>query len=241
MHTSSTRNTFFLPFVFTLLFLIFYRSSGTSFGIDIYSDALTPSDWECLKTKGGLKWAVFRAYHSFGAFDNSSLVNIKYATDANVDNVDVYMFPCRGKDASAQAKDLLTNLKNAPFQTVWLDIEENPSKGCSWTMETKENNCQFVQTLINALTQGGVSVGVYSSHYEWNLTLGENCEVANSLPIWYAHYDGESNCKDFLKTTFGGWKKPFAKQFNDNVKKEKTIDSCIENKIPADIDVLCDA
>ena len=208
-------------------------------GIDI-SDALKQDDWKCLKTNSDLSWAVVRAYHSFGAFDNSSLTNLKNANDAGIENVDVYMFPCSGKDPTMQVKDLLSKLKDSNFQTVWLDIEENPSPGCSWSMQSNESNCQFVEKLFNEVTQAGAAVGIYSSHYEWTKIMGEDCKSANHLPLWYAHYDKENNCDDFSRSpSFGGWTKAFAKQFNDNVVGEKSIDACIDGRVPADIDVLC--
>jgi hypothetical protein len=62
------------------------------------------------------------------------------------------MFPCRGKNATVQANDLV-NFLNAmkagsekstyEYQTgmIWLDIETNPSSGCSWKIGNATSNC----------------------------------------------------------------------------------------------------
>ena len=41
-------------------------------------------------------------------------------------------------------------------------------------------------------------------------------ELADSaVPLWYAHYDNDPSFDDYDKARyqFGGWKKPFFKQF----------------------------
>ncbi len=55
----------------------------------------------------------------------------------------------------------------------------------------------------------GVSVGIYSSEYEWGQM--DICGDFSEYPLWYADYDGQANFDDF--TPFGGWKAPYSKQF----------------------------
>jgi hypothetical protein len=45
--------------------------------------------------------------------------------------------------------------------------------------------------MANAASNLGMSVGVYSSEYEWSATVGESCTSLNGYPLWYAHYDGD--------------------------------------------------
>lgn len=45
---------------------------------------------------------IIRAYHSFGAIDTDAPANIKRANQAGF-LTDVYLFPCRGKNATQQA------------------------------------------------------------------------------------------------------------------------------------------
>jgi hypothetical protein len=57
------------------------------------------SVWQCLKSNG-YSFAIPRAYKSSGTVDSNVNVNVKNARDAGFKNVDIYMFPCRGKGAS---------------------------------------------------------------------------------------------------------------------------------------------
>ena len=77
---------------------------------------------------------------------------------------------------------------------VWLDIEDNPSTGCSWDDWTPSSNCDYINELIDATLAHGVQVGVYTSEYEWNSVLGSvsactNAARSGSIPLWYAHFD----------------------------------------------------
>ena len=51
--------------------------------------------------------------------------------------------------------------------TIWIDFETNPSTGCSWTIGTKETNCDYLKELVDAFNKYGREVGIYASHYMW--------------------------------------------------------------------------
>lgn len=55
-------------------------------------------DWACLKN-AGYTFAIPRSWYSYGALDMNAKANIANARAAGIANVDVYMFPCRGKSA----------------------------------------------------------------------------------------------------------------------------------------------
>ena len=213
--------------------------------MDIALPGVDTKTWMCMKEEAGLDWAVISAFHSFGAFDNTSLVNLETAQKADIEMTDVYMFPCRGKDPNVQVAALTRGLANATFGTVWIDVEENPSTGCSWKSEgidasgLAQGNCQFLDSLITGLKNAGLRVGIYSSHYEWNQTVGLSCTVANSIPLWYSHYDKTMDCTDYEKLPFGGWDTFAPKQFDDNLKSNQALSKCVDGQVPADIDVLC--
>ena len=82
------------------------------------------------------------------------------------------MFPCRSHGAEAQAKGLMNGLKGLNHGKIWIDVEENPSPGCSWASHTKSSNCEYIVSLIHALKKEGANVGVYTSEYEWSLVVG---------------------------------------------------------------------
>ena len=99
------------------------------------------------------------------------------------------------------------------FGQVWLDIEDNPSSGCSWYSYSTSSNCEFLQELISAVQSHGITVGVYTSEYEWENTMGSlsACPEASSVQLWYAHYDGSRTFSDYVR--IGGWSSPAIKQF----------------------------
>ena len=47
----------------------------------------------------------------------------------------------------------------------------------------------------------------------WESIMGgaKNCAGVSEVPIWYAHYDNTASFSDWKD--FGGWKKPFMKQY----------------------------
>ncbi len=58
------------------------------------------SNYTCLKQQG-YERSIIRAYHSYGAIDTDAPNNIKLSNAAGL-ATDVYMFPCRGKNATTQ-------------------------------------------------------------------------------------------------------------------------------------------
>jgi len=98
---------------------------------------------------------------------------------------------------------------------IWLDIETNPSGGCSWKIGNATSNCDFIQELIKALESRGRAVGIYASAYMWNEIFGskEVCTAFSSYPLWYARYDGKKSFDDYYTNKFGGWAAPTMKQY----------------------------
>jgi GH25 family lysozyme M1 (1,4-beta-N-acetylmuramidase) len=182
-------------------------------GVD-FATVVSPAQFACLAA-ANVTWAITRSWHSYGAFDNNSIANLANAQAAGILSTDVYLFPCAGRPAADQATEMVTALGASKFGRVWIDVEENPSKGCSWTMQPAKENCVFLHNLTTALQQVGVAVGIYSNHHGWSVTAGLDCTFGDEfLPLWYAHYDEKADtCSDFM--AFGGWTSPFAKQYTD--------------------------
>ena len=67
--------------------------ASATLGVD-YPDKLAVSDLQCLRSHG-VQFVIPRAWHSYGAFDVTSINNINNARKAGVQTVDVYLFPCR--------------------------------------------------------------------------------------------------------------------------------------------------
>jgi hypothetical protein len=121
-------------FSILILLAFVFSSSNCNQGVDV-SSLLSLAQWECLKN-AGYNFVIPRAYCSFGGNDQHILDNLKNANAAGIQYVDVYMFPCRSKDPKDQATQLVTHLKGQKYGQVWIDIEDNPSTGCSWESYT---------------------------------------------------------------------------------------------------------
>ena len=185
-------------------------------GIDA-SVAINATSWACLAA-ASVEWTAVRAWHSYGAFDGNATANLDNAKAAGINNADVYMFPCPGKDGGEQANDLLNALQGKPYGKIWIDVEHNPSEGCAWDVS---QGCVFLREVVAVLQQGGKQVGFYSSKHAWEATVGADCAIQGeyNLPLWYPHYDNSTTCDDF--TAFGGWTKPKWKQFTDKPGTDK--------------------
>jgi hypothetical protein len=68
-------------------------------GIDI-ANPTSAATFTCLKNQGNT-FAIVRAYRSTGTLDPNGNSNLQNARTAGL-STDVYMFPCRGKNATTQ-------------------------------------------------------------------------------------------------------------------------------------------
>ncbi|ETO31142.1 hypothetical protein RFI_05983 [Reticulomyxa filosa] len=227
------------PFTFNLDFLQFFFGKAVFgsllsvttavLGIDVAGDV---SDWSCLAEN--IEFMITRAWHSYGAFDDTSIHNLDDAQAAGVKYTDVYLFPCASESPVEQVNWMMGNLseslskwKKVPqnlnstveYGMVWLDIEYNPSTGCSWADYSSSSNCDYVQKvqsfffyvfsdsytlpltkqtnkqkMAEQVVKNGKSVGIYSSQYEWQTVMGQvhACTALSSYQLWYAHYDVKS-------------------------------------------------
>ena len=60
----------------------------------------------------------------------------------------------------------------------------------------------------------GINFGIYCNWYTWSTLFGSaTLPNADSIPLWYPHYDGDPSFSDFQP--FGGFTQPAIKQFSD--------------------------
>lgn len=176
------------------------------------SSLYSTATYQCAK-KSGWNFMIARSYHNYGAVDTNVVSNIRNSKAAGIAYNDIYHFPCSfGVSAASQVAADINNAGRI-FGMLWFDVETNPSSKCAWR-SSKTDNCNFLGQLISAGHANGVKMGIYSSIYMWESSMG-SCSVGSSLPLWYAHYDGKRTFSDFR--AFGGWTKPAIKQYNDKV------------------------
>jgi len=134
---------------------------------------------------------------------------------------DVYLFTCPKCTYSAdiQVKLLvgfLNTCRDAWTGRIWLDIENTDYwKGVAY-------NRQFFTDLVTACERSGANCGIYSSAHMWSGIFGADFVHANYLPMWYASYDSQANLKNWAP--FGGWSKPYAKQYGGDPLCGITVD-----------------
>jgi GH25 family lysozyme M1 (1,4-beta-N-acetylmuramidase) len=109
---------------------------------------------------------------------------------------------------------MVAHIPSNLYETIWIDVETNPSPGCSWSGHDAASNCAFLMETANAIKAKGKKVGMYASRYMWGTIFGsyDACGQASvGIPLWYAHYDNNPSFADF--TAFAGWKTPNIKQY----------------------------
>jgi len=198
-------------FIFVgVLFLVFVPLVGATLGVDV-SQLFPVSTYQCMKSSG-YTFAIIRGYCSYGGPDQNAVQGLKNAKAAGL-LADIYMFPCRGKSAQSQVDQMFAAIDQSLWGMVWIDVEANPSSGCSWSGHDANSNCQFLTDIINAIKAKGKRPAIYSSRYMWQSIFGSftACPSAASQQLWYAHYDNLPSFSDF--SAFGGWSKPTIKQY----------------------------
>jgi GH25 family lysozyme M1 (1,4-beta-N-acetylmuramidase) len=182
-------------------------------GIDV-SDLVSVSQLQCLKSEGGFTQLISRAYRSTGQCDPATAQTIVNAWSAGFTQVDVYHFPSMNQGAGAQinASIACLNAHKVKFSRYWLDIEI-----FAWPNDTNKN-VAFIKNLVDTLLENKISdIGIYTSHRSWPPITGNSTLFAH-YPNWYAHYQTppQPNFNDFVP--FGGWTKPFMKQYQGDAK-----------------------
>ena len=109
------------------IFLIFWACHNVKV-VDLFGKF---SNFSCLVDQG-YSHSIIRAYHSYGAIDTDAPTSILNSNKAGL-STDVYMFPCRGKNATDQVNQLVDYLEQMMQKesssffdyrtgTIWLDI-----------------------------------------------------------------------------------------------------------------------
>ena len=134
----------------TIIISILLVLARSDLGVDL-STLTSTEAFKCLLSNN-YTFLNVRAWRSFGSFDPNSvqtLVNAK-AAGYKVENLGVYMFPCYNveKTAAAQMKEMVSQLSNSEYSTIWIDMETNLSPNCGWT-SNYDSNCLFTEELVN--------------------------------------------------------------------------------------------
>lgn len=94
-------------------------SALCALGVDV-SQLYSTATYTCIKN-AGYSFLVIRGYCSYGAVDPHIVNNLNNARAAGF-NPDIYMFPCRGKSASAQVDQMVAGISSNLYGKVWIDV-----------------------------------------------------------------------------------------------------------------------
>lgn len=185
------------------------------YGADV-STPTSMAQWQTLMKQNAATFGIVRCYESSGQVDPNAVASIKAGWEAGLSRVDVYHFPCApvSVSAEAQVQDVVQALSaaNAKFGYYWIDVEQ----GAAWSTTDFAGNTQFLSQLIQAVQAQGLTVGIYTSPYEWSMVI--NNSQFSQFPLWYATYDNQTSFADFSEFgNFGGWTQPVMKQYAGDV------------------------
>lgn len=183
------------------------------FGADV-STAVSVAQWQALRSEDSVSFGLVRCHKSNGRVDTRAPDTVKNGWLAQLERVDVYHFPRRAVDAAIQVKNAVSALRaaKATFGAYWFDVET----GAGWSTSDHTANAAFLARLVQAAEALGLTVGIYTSRFEWSTVMGAGCEQFASYPLWYAAYQTPPNASFSDFRPFGGWKQPSLKQFVGN-------------------------
>eukprot|EP01116_Phalansterium_solitarium_P010459 TRINITY_DN2524_c0_g1_i1.p1 TRINITY_DN2524_c0_g1~~TRINITY_DN2524_c0_g1_i1.p1 ORF type:complete len:261 (-),score=86.33 TRINITY_DN2524_c0_g1_i1:64-846(-) len=184
-------------------------------GVDMSADicqSMAPSDWPCIVNQG-YTFAIIQGW-SGGYGYNSGLSDcVANAWAAGMAHVDVYVFFCPNcdgcSDPAGTIQTMVNNMagQNIKYGMLWFDTEQ-----CDGCWNDAGSNAAYIHTGVNQAVSMGVTVGMYSSPYEWGQTVGGDTSFT-AYPLWYANYDGDQSFDDWSSDPFGGWSSPAMHQF----------------------------
>lgn len=186
-----------------LISLAAVPSNGFKYAIDTQY-AVTQQNFNCLY-KYGYSLAILRIYSGQGSGqgDSTGVQNVKYAVNGK-NYILVPLFrsfpilagfgyevyvepsPSSSKSADSQLSEALkfANNNGLKLNRVWLKV----SSPINWNSNTY-NNVNFVNNFIKAGSKNGVSVGIFTNWYDWNL-ITANAQVSNVYALWYWAQNG---------------------------------------------------
>ncbi|MHB8872834.1 MAG: GH25 family lysozyme [Myxococcaceae bacterium] len=133
---------------------------------------------------------------------------LKMAVDHGM-TVDGYVFLFWDNDMAAQVEKAVETLAGFPIGRLWLDAEEDQRGGVP-------SVARLQQAVDACNAKSPYPCGIYTGRGFWQTFLGDSKQFA-SLPLWYARYNGIRTLSSWPGEKFGGWDKPAAKQYAEEV------------------------
>uniref|UniRef100_A0A1I7TSM8 Glycoside hydrolase family 25 protein n=1 Tax=Caenorhabditis tropicalis TaxID=1561998 RepID=A0A1I7TSM8_9PELO len=187
-----------------------------AFGVDL-SVPTSLSQLQCVK-QAGYSAVFVRAYNPSGqgSFDQNACSTIQNAYNAGL-GTEIYMTPqpSSSKQGYQQLDEIYQGLTQVGItvRSIWIQV----TSPTNWPSNAN-NNVNFINSIVSRARQYGMTVGIYTSYYDWNQITNGWSSIGNDVLLWYWNVlgggvNGETpaNFADFR--AFGCWTVPSVKQF----------------------------
>lgn len=187
-----------------------------AFGVDL-SVPVSTSQLQCIKQAGYA--AVFvRAYNPAGqgSFDQNACNTIQNAYYAGL-GTEIYMTPqpSSSKQGYQQLDEVYQGLNNVGItvRSIWIQV----TSPTNWPANAN-SNVNFINSIVSRARQYGMTVGIYTSYYDWNQITNGWSSIGNDVLLWYWNVlgggvNGETPASFADFRPFGCWTAASVKQF----------------------------
>jgi hypothetical protein len=172
----------------------------------------TTDTWRCLVNSFNVSYAFVRAYRNVGAVDTNATDSLKAASEAGIQDLHAYIFPCSSGSAYSASKNITCATPADQFRAVLSALEEAgisvertskiSSKSKSGTVIVKRiwldiedespskyfdtnvaNNVALLSEMASTAKEEGVYLGIYTTKTYWSNIMG-NVEGYSIYPLW---------------------------------------------------------
>ncbi|UMM35492.1 hypothetical protein L5515_008090 [Caenorhabditis briggsae] len=182
-----------------------------------FSVPTSPALMTCLK-KAKYQVVFVRGFApaGSGSFDMNVVGSIRNAYNAGL-GIEVYMTPQPSSSYQGyQQLDILYNgltSNGITVRSVWIQVT-SPS---NWPRSTT-SNINFINSIVSRAKQLGLTVGIYTSQYDWSQITGQWNTLSSDVLLWYwnvlgSGVNGETKATFDDFRAFGSFKKASAKQY----------------------------
>ena len=143
-------------------------------GVDVSSYTTA---FSCLYDKG-YEFVGIQGYKN-GLVDPNVVANIRNANRAPFSYIDIFVSPCGmvcRKRAVSQAQELVSAVRGEPYDNIWIVI------GSHWSND-KDSNKLLLLEMAREFQRLGQKVGIATSYYNWEQTLGADWSEMSDLPL----------------------------------------------------------
>ncbi|KAF1751010.1 hypothetical protein GCK72_017562 [Caenorhabditis remanei] len=151
-----------------------------------------------------------------GSFDMNAVGTIRNAYTAGL-GIEVYMTPqpTSSNQGYQQLDILYNNLNNngITVRAVWIQV----TSPANWP-NNPTANVNFINSIVSRAKQYGLTVGIYTSQYDWSQITAQWNTLSSDVLLWYWNVLGSGASGETKATfddfrAFGSFKKASAKQY----------------------------